>query len=387
MGISGIVAEFNPLHNGHKYLIDCAKSNGNTVVCVISGNFVQRGDTAIVPKFVRAKMALECGADIVVELQTPWAMSTAQNFAFGALSHLLALGVDTLYFGSESGNLDELLAVSKVLSSDKYNQLISTRIGSNLTFATLRSEIVSEILGYNTTVLENPNDTLAIEYISASKKLGANLKFVPVKRVGAGHNDNSSYGDFTNATLLRKAVKDKQHEFLYKYMPECCAKLLLSSPVSSIEKLDTAIISRLKLCDKREFLSLPDISEGIENLLYNGIRTANGYFELVDTLKTKRYTHARLRRLVLSAFLGIDKKYFGTEPPYVRILSFKKDSFINIANSNIKPIITRVSQIKELNESAREIFDLENKINEIYSLSLDRPEQFINENTQKIIIK
>ena len=117
LGICGIIAEFNPLHNGHKYLIERAKADGNTVVTVISGNFVQRGDTAIVPKFVRAEMALECGADLVVELPTPWAMSTAQNFAFGAISQLLAFGIDSLYFGSESGNLQDLLDVSNLLSS------------------------------------------------------------------------------------------------------------------------------------------------------------------------------------------------------------------------------------------------------------------------------
>lgn len=387
MGISGIVAEFNPLHNGHKYLIDRAKSDGNTVVCVISGNFVQRGDTAIIPKFSRTKMALEAGADMVIELPTPWSMSTAQNFAFGAVSQLLAFGIDSLYFGSESANIDEILAVCKILQSGEYNTRIAKEINSNSRFSALRSKIVSDILGYTTLVLDNPNDTLAVEYILAANRLGAKLRFIPVKRIGANHNDSSHYNEFSNATLIRKAIKENYNEYLYKFMPKNCVDILLSSPISYIEKLDTAIISRLKLLKIEDFRSAPDISEGIENLIYNGVRKSTSFFELVDLVKTKRYTHARIRRLVLSAFLGIDKKYFGTAPPYVRVLGFKKEASALLNANNSKPLITRVAQIKELDDLSLEIFELENRINEIYALSLNKPELFVNEKTEKIVIK
>ncbi len=387
MGISGIIAEFNPLHNGHKYLIDIAKNDGNTVVCVISGNFVQRGDTALIPKFARAEMALLCGADMVVELPTPWAMSTAQNFAFGAISQLLALGIDSLYFGSESANIDELISVAQILNSNEFASRISLCENKNITFAALRSDIVSDILGFKSEILNSPNDTLAVEYICAAQKLGANLKFIPVKRIGAGHNDTDGCGEFTNATLLRQAIRDKDFEYINRYMPKDCINVLLNSPVSDINKLDTAIVSRLKLMAKNELLSLPDISEGIENLLFNKIRSANNIEALLSELKSKRYTHARIRRLILSAFLGIDKKYFLTEPPYVRILGFKENIMSLIDTINKKPMITKVSQIKKLDMTSQELFDLENRINEIYALSLDAPEDFTNEYKEKIIKK
>lgn len=386
MGISGIVAEFNPLHNGHKYLIDRAKNDGNLVVCVISGNFVQRGDTAIVPKFVRAEMALNCGADMVVELPTPWAMSTAQNFAFGAISQLVALGIDTLYFGSESENLEELLKVSDILLSDEFNSKVSKGNSDGLTFAAYRSKIVSDMLGYNCDILTAPNDTLATEYICAAKKLGKNIKFVPVKRIGAGHNDLLSSNEFSNATLLRKEILNNNFEALARYMPKCCIQFLQNSPISCINRLDTSIISHLKLLNKDAFSNIPDVSEGVDNLLYNKLRAATSYSELLDELKTKRYTLARLRRIVLSAFLGINKKHFLTEPPYIRVLGFSNEAISKFSNCK-KPLITRISQIKELDNCCKEIFDLEEKINEIYALSLNNPKAFINENFQKIIIK
>ncbi len=384
MGISGIIAEFNPLHNGHKYLIDRAKNDGNTVVCVISGNFVQRGDTAIIPKFARAEMSLISGADIVIELPTPWAMSTAQNFAFGAVSQLLAFGIDSLYFGSECSDIEELLKIAQILSSEEYKNKISSSSNKNITFAALRSQIVSSILGYKTEILNSPNDTLAVEYICAAKKLNADIKFIPVKRVGAGHNDTDSSGEFTNATLLREAVLIGNINYIKKYMPKESANILLNSPLSNIERLDTAIISRLKLLNNDDFASLPDISEGLDNLLYNKIRTSMTYSELLNELKSKRYTLARIRRLILSAFLGIDKKYFLTEPPYVRLLGFKERAIEVLHKTANKPVISKVSQINDLDLISKELFSLENKINEIYALSLDKPKLFVNECKEKI---
>ena len=387
MGISGIIAEFNPLHNGHKYLIDRAKNDGNTVVCVISGNFVQRGDTAIVPKFARAEMSLISGADIVVELPTPWAMSTAQNFAFGAISQLLTFGIDSLYFGSECSDIEELFKIAQILSSEEYQNKISSSSNKNITFAALRSQIVSSILGYKTEILNSPNDTLAVEYICAAKKLNADIRFIPVKRVGAGHNDTDSSNEFSNATLLREAVLSGNVNYINKYMPIESANILVHSPISNIERLDRAIIARLKLLNKDDFNSLPDISEGLENLLYNKIRTSMTYSGLLAELKSKRYTLARIRRLILSAFLGIDKKYFLTEPPYVRLLGFKQSAIEVLNKKAYKPVISKISQINDLDLTSKELFSLENKINEIYALSLDQPELFVNECKEKILKK
>ena len=385
MSLAGIIAEFNPLHNGHKYLIDAAKNDGFDVACVISGNFVQRGDTALLPKFERAKSALYAGVDIVLELPVPWSMSTAQNFALGGISQLSSIGVDTLYFGSECADTTELVNIAEILLSESFNQILSSRLKGNETFAKLRRDTVCEILGKETSVLDNPNDTLAVEYICTSIKLGAGFKFKAIKRQGASHNDSTESRGFSTSTLLRKAAQDNNINYLRQFMPEESFKILINSPISSISRLDTAIVSRIKQLREEELSNLPDISEGIERHLYKTIANVYTYSDICDAIKSKRYTMARVRRLVLSAFLGIDNSYFQKEPPYVRVLGFNDNACKYLSGNGIKPIITKVSQINMLNEFSKKVFETENRINKIYALSLDNPSEFIDECSQKII--
>ncbi len=382
--LAGIIAEFNPLHNGHKYLIERAKMDGFDVACVISGNFVQRGDTAIIPKFIRAQSALSVGADLVLEMPIPWSMSTAQNFAIGGISQLAALGIDALYFGSECGDVEELVKISEIISTENYNKTIKTRLSSGKTFAKIRSEAISEILGRESSVLLNPNDTLAVEYITAAKSLGISIKFTAVKRLGAGHNDRLENDGFSTATLLREAALKNDVEYLSRYMPASSLKLLLSSPISNIEKLDTAIMSKLKQLPLDYFSKLSDISEGLDNLIYKVLRECHTVNELYDRVKSKRYTLARIRRLVLSAFLGIDNVFFLKEPPYVRVLGFSENGK-KYLRQNTKPIITQVSQINTNDAFSKKVFDTENSANEIYALSLSDPKKFVNEQNERII--
>lgn len=386
MSLAGIVAEFNPLHNGHKYLIDCAKNDGHNVACVISGNFVQRGDTAIIPKFKRAETALIAGADIVVELPVPWSMSTAQNFAFGAISQLSALNIDILYFGSESGNEDLLQSVAEILESNAYNEIIKNELNNGVTFAKLRQKAVESLLGEEAALaLENPNDTLAVEYIGAAKKLGLNIKFKAIKRIGANHNDASSKDNYSTSTLLRNEIKNSNTNYLKEFIPKNILSVVQSSPKSDIQKLDSAIISKLKLTDYETISKLPDLSEGLENLLYKKIKEADSYSKLCDLVKTKRYTMARVRRIILSAFLGIDNSWFLKEPPYVRILGFSSDGQTLIPKIVKKPIITRISQINRLDETSKAVLELENKISSVYALTLDNPKKMIDENSEKLL--
>lgn len=386
MSLAGIVAEFNPLHNGHKYLIDCAKNDGHNVACVISGNFVQRGDTAIIPKFKRAQTALLAGADIIIELPVPWSMSTAQNFALGAISQLSALNVDILYFGSESGNENLLQLIADTIESDKYEEILKQQLLNGKTFAKNRQYAIEFLLGNDIAkTLENPNDTLAIEYICASKKLGLNMKFKAIKRVGANHNDTYSKEKFSTSTLLRDEIKKNNIDSLSEFIPDNILSVIKSSPKSDIQRLDSAIISKLKMTDSETLSNLPDLSEGIENLLYKKIKLASSYNELCELVKTKRYTMARTRRIVLSAFLGLDNSYFLKEPPYVRVLGFTSKGLDIIPKQSKKPIITKISQINRLEESSKAVLKLENMINDVYSLSLDNPKEMISESSEKIL--
>lgn len=373
MSTVGIIAEFNPLHSGHKYLIDCAKKDGNTVICVISGNFVQRGDTALIPKQKRAETALKCGADIVAELPVIWSMSTAQNFALGGVWQLYALGCDEILFGSECGDIDKLTDCADILLSDKFATLVSKEIKNGVTFAKAR-ETVAVSLGVDKNLLCCANDNLGIEYIIASKKLSLPIKFRCVKRIGANHDSVSEKDGFVSSSLLRQKILAGNIGYAEKFMPICARGIIKEDIISDIKRLEIAVLATLRQKDENYFKNIADVSEGLENKLYFSLRVATSLEELYDTVKSKRYTLARIRRIVLSSFLGLEKDLFMTTPPYVRVLGFSKTGIEYLSKfCSIVPIITKVSQIKELDKTSRKVFDTECKATDIYSLSLKKP--------------
>ena len=385
--IAGIVAEFNPLHNGHKYLIDCAKSNSDLVVCVISSNFVQRGEPSIISKFERAKIAVSCDADICIELPTPWAMSTAQNFALGAISQLIKFNIDTLYFGSESGDLQALLDVANVLNSKEFNESIKNNLNDNITYAKLRQNTLYEFLGEQANILSGQNDTLAVEYISAVKKFNKNIEFMPVKRQGAQHNDTTEIDEYSTSTLIRQAIRNNEIEKVKKFVPEAAYDILENSNFANVEKLNLAIMAKLKTMKYEEFSNLPDISEGIENRLYGAIKSSINYNDLCEKVKTKRYTMARIRRLILSAFLGIDNSFFLNKIPYARVLATNEQGIKYISKIKTDNIVLQVSELNKLDEFSNKIFDLECKISDVYNLALENAEYSGSDYTQGLIKK
>lgn len=375
LAIAGIVAEFNPFHNGHKYIIDCAKRDGHKVFTVISSNFVQRGETAIISKFDRAKQALLGGADLVCELPCPWSMSTAQNFAFGAVSQLVTLGVEILYFGSESGDTERLVKAAEIIDSAEFQSCIKERINAPVTYAALRQEILSEFDPSLSDILSGPNDTLAVEYISAAKKLGSKLEFKAVKRVGVGHNDTDASGEYANASSIREKIIARDFNYISKYMPYKSAEIFLQTDISYMENIEIAVLSRLRTITAEELNRVPDVKEGIENLIISAAREATSLEELYTLIKSKRYTHARIRRIIMAAFIGIDNSFFKTEPPYVRILGFRRDAITLAPNYPRKPIVTKVSQIDSLDEYSQKVFKTECRATDLFSLSFKKPKK------------
>lgn len=385
MSTVGIIAEFNPLHNGHKYLIDCAKSEGKRVFCVISGNFVQRGDTAVISKFQRTRQALLNGVDLVCELPCPWSMSTAQNFAYGAVSQLNALGIDMLYFGSECGDATLLERAADLLSSDEYENKLKKKVKGGQTFASLRQQVLYEMDCELGKLLDNPNDSLAIEYIISAKRINPKIGFYAVKRVGAMHNDSTADDGYSTATLLREKLREKDTDYIRKFVPLKAADVLLQSDLSDIRNIETAVLARLRTMSIGDFKKLPDLSEGLENLIYSSVRKANSLEELYDMIKSKRYTLARIRRLILSAFIGIDNSFFKKEPPYVRILGFSDSMLGDLPNPPKKPIVTKVSQIRLLSDFSKKVFETECRATDLYSLTFENKKECGAELTTPII--
>ena len=385
MSVVGIVAEFNPLHKGHEYLINIAKQQGTVVAC-ISGNFVQRGETAIAEKRIRAKAALVAGADIVLELPVLWSMSTAQNFALGAISALKAAGCDKIMFGSECGDIDVLKKAADILQSEDFSKAVSAELNKGITFANARQK-VAESLGVEKGILSGANNNLAIEYITAAKTLGFSPQFETVKRVGAQH-DSLVEAEFVSASLLRAKLKENNYEFCKKYISEDILSLFSSENISDISRLERAILSVLRTKKSADFGILPDLSEGVENKLMAAVKTAKGLEDLYDKIKVKRYTLARIRRLVLSAFLGADSEFFMKPLPYVRVLGFNKSGEQQLKKMSVEsavPIVTKATQINTLNDDCKKVFETECRATDLFLLSLAIPGDTGLEYTSKII--
>lgn len=374
MSVTGIIAEFNPLHNGHKALLDAAKADGNTVVCAISGNFVQRGDTAVIPKYKRAEAALKCGADLVVELPVLWSMSTAQNFALGGVSQLMNFGCDEIMFGSECGDIDELQKAADILQSDNFSSFLSEELDKGVAFAAAR-ETAAKKLGLSSPVLSTPNDTLGIEYILSARSLGFNGSFRTFKRIGAGHDSKEFNPLSVSASMIRERLKNGDLGFAERFMPMELRNFLSTSFISDFARLETAILSTLRSKTKEDFINLPDISEGLENKLFMSVQRATSFEELCNSVKTKRYSYARIRRLVISAFLGLDNKFFRCIPPYVRILGFSNNGESICSGVGRVPVVTRAADIKKLDDDSISVFNTECKATDIYSLSLFSPQE------------
>ncbi len=386
MSTIGIIAEFNPLHNGHKYLINEAKKYGN-VICVISGNFVQRGDTAIYDKSVRAKAALMCGADLVAELPVCYSMSTTQNFALGGVSILASLGCDVLMFGSECGNIEILVKTAEILNSSKFQEKLPEYLQKGITFAKAR-QLAAEECGVPKNILNGANNNLAVEYISAAKNINANMTFKTVKRLGTMHDSNVLTDEFASASALRELMKQGKLQECKNFIPSEVFSLFRGADYSDILRLETAILSSLRSKPKDFFKILPDLSEGVENKLHSALKTAKNLDKLYTNIKVKRYPLSRIRRLVLTAFLEIDNRLFLKTPPYLRVLGFSKDGE-SILKQNLTlspiPVVLRVSEIENLSDDAKYMFETECRATDLYGLSFKTPKDCGIEYTQAII--
>ena len=371
MKTAAVVAEYNPFHSGHKYQLEQTRAAGAThIVAVMSGNFVQRGEAAIYDKYLRAAAAVKCGADLVVELPLPWATGTAQTFARGAVSLANALGnVDMLSFGCENSDLTALERIADTLYSEEYESIISSLLSQNKTFASIRQSAVEVLCGADiANLLEKPNNILAVEYIAAAKKMGCNFAFNAVSRLGDGYNEKLYSGSgFASATAVREAIRNGC--FDSSLVPEE-VKGLYTGEFSDFSRLDLAVLSKLRTLSAEEIALAPDISEGLENRIYSAIREAMSVEDLLEKIKTKRYTAARIRRIILSLFLGVKAQDSVGTPPYIRILACNEKGKEILAGAKPDlPVVGRASQLKALDGRAGKIFSLECKADDIYALS------------------
>ena len=400
MGAIGIVAEYNPFHTGHALQLARTRELLGAdlpAVAVMSGSWVQQADCAIADKWTRAKLALMGGVDLVLELPTVWAMASAESFARGAVSILNAAGVvEYLSFGSESGDMEQLRRVAACLDGGEYPALLKEQLNRGLSFPAARQRAAEQLLGTDAAVLSRPNNTLGIEYLRALHALGSPIRPVTVKREGAGHNEAAvfsgqmsqeeadqlfwQHNTTLSATAIRGYLTEGEWERMAPYLPQGGLELLRESApeLPVLARLERAILARVRTMSAEDWGRLPDAgaAEGLPNRLERAGRTCTSMAEFFDLAKTKRYTHSRLRRLVLWAFLGLTAADVPGAPPYLRVLGFSargQELLKEMKKQAALPILTKPAQAKDLPEPGRRLFQLESRCTDLYDLCRAAP--------------
>ena len=317
MQIAGIVCEYNPLHLGHKKQMDFLHAQGYRVVCAMSGNFVQRGHPAIFDKMRRAEAAVKCGADLVVELPVPYALSSAEGFAAGGVEVLSQL-CDTLCFGAEDADSEKLIQTAKALLSEEFSQTLRPQLDAGLSFPAARAKALSE-MGMDAAILDKPNNILAVEYCKAILAQGCAMDILPIYRGGSYHDDTPD-AENPSATSLRNLLENG--EKWGSFVPESAFSCLKNAPIHSLKNGEKAILYRLRAMTDDEFEALPYGSEGLWRKLMHASRECSTLEEIIAATKSKRYTRTRIDRMILCAFLGLQERDFKSPVPYCRVLAF-----------------------------------------------------------------
>jgi len=377
----GIICEYNPFHLGHYGQIEKTKALLNNppyynaaediaVVCVMSGNYVQRGDFAVLNKHARAKMAVYSGADLVIELPAPYALQSAEGFAKAGVYILEMLGIcDYLSFGSESGNINRLYEAAEIIVSEKSHALTKEWLDNGISYASAQQKAADILLGVRSDIFKSPNNVLGIEYIKAIKKIGSEMIPLTVKRTGGDHDSDTGF----SASALRKSFI--QNIIPVQSMTEHAAaagmeELALGRGPVSMEKAEIAVLSRLRAI--ADYSDVPGISEGLERRFKRYAACEASINSILTKVKTKRYPMSRLRRVLMCAVLGIRVEDAKTLPPYARVLAMNEKGMkmLGMARDKAKmPIITKPASVNKLNESAIRIFNLEASATDFYVLA------------------
>lgn len=343
MRVCGVICEYDPFHNGHALHLQRirALTACDWVVCVMSGCFTQRGHAALVSKWARAEMALRCGADVVFELPTLFALRDAERFARGGVALLDALGVVThLGFGSESGDIDVLHTSAKVEGN---LTAIREGLAQGMSLARARGEALSQDA-------QAPNDTLGVEYLRALQAISSAIEPVTMRREGGGYHD-AAMGNLASATAIRAAIR--RGEDVYDAMPPAAYALLRrmldASAYQQADGLDLLLLATLRSISPEKLAQIADVGEGLENRLLRAAQEATSRQSLLELTKCKRYTWARLSRILTQALLGITKRMVTEQPAptYARLLGFREDArplLGEIKKSATVPIITRAAK-------------------------------------------
>lgn len=404
--VLGIICEYNPFHNGHLMHLNEAKKmcNADFVVAVMSGNFTQRGDVALFDKWTRAEMALKNGIDLVIELPTVYATSSAENFADGAIKVLNSLGiVDYICFGSECGDINLLNTVASILYREpkELSNLINMQLRSGLSYPKARELALSMYFSNSkkfSEILEDPNNILGVEYLKAIKKQKSNIIPLTIPRKYSEHNNSkSSKNGMASSSAIREMLKEnkKIHRLLpYETYELIEDKLSKKDYVTDLSVFEKEIIYTLRKMSIEEIANLPDVTEGLENKIKYAVNNFSTYEEIIENIKSKRFTRSRIQRILVYALLGITKKDMNLSKkmvPYIRILGFNKHgkkimSAIAASDPKLKVIVSLKRFLDKNHENnIRQLLAIDVLATNIYTLGLKENKVSNLDYTHKVV--
>lgn len=406
MSCIGIVAEYNPLHNGHEYHISEAKriSGADSIIVVMSGSFVQRGEPACADKITRTRWALCAGADMIIELPDVFALSCAERFASGSIRLLNATGlVDGISFGSEHDDLSELLRASEL---ELNSPMITNSLNAGLSYPAAISGFYKEMGLPN--FCNAPNAILGIEYIRAASRYAPNFKIYPIKRVGSGYNESSVSESYPSSAAIRKSyahIPFSESSYMDRLalfdsaIPPYVRNDLIAMIEKSIfpatfEGLSAPLLYALRMLTAPELHRIADVSEGIENVILKAAVNCSDINELLSAVKTKRYTMARLKRICMNALLGIDADFQrqcadSYSPLYIRVLGIRRKSrhlLSELAKKASLPIIISYPDTHALGASARRNIEITSNASKLRALAQPKDKRYVDDFSRPLTV-
>ena len=404
--VVGIIAEYNPFHNGHIYHIQSTKekTGADFVIAIMTGNFTQRGSTSVVNKWEKTKMALNGGVDLVIELPTVYSISSAENFANGAIKILNKLGVvDTISFGMEAQDISDLNNIANVLYSEpqRYKNLLRYELSKGESYPKARENALmvylNDIKRYGG-ILRGSNNILSIEYLKALKKYKSNIIPVGIKREKVYYNSTKIIDEYASATGIRSLLLRNQIEEVRKVVPPTTFNILLNNlregnSVLDLTAFNSEIIYKLRTMTVKEIANLPDVSEGLEYLIKEISDKTNNLIDLINGIKSKRYTQTRVQRILLCVLLGINKKDMELSKkimPYVRVLGCSDNGKILLSQiSNNVKVITSVKKFEKTNKNRKlaKLLEIDKRATNIYTLGYKRNSKANLDYTKGLILQ
>ncbi len=361
----GIICEYNPLHGGHKYMITRLREMGaEKIICLMSGNAVQRGDFAIVPKNLRARSAIEAGADAVFELPFPYSAGSAEFFASAGVDILARLGVDTVAFGSESGDINALFDL--VAKAENFKPSENKSIGTASDYFSALGVLRS-------------NDILGVEYLKAGKKYAPDMDFVTVKREGAGYHDDAENGAYPSATEIRREIfKGDIGNYSDTQLPKCSKRVINEAfaecEIASMKKAKIAILYFWRTADIAKVSQCAECGGGVAERLATSAREAKSFEEMMSLAATKRYTDSRLRRATLFGMLGVDLEDLKRPAEYVNLLAANGRGVEFVSAVRKIEVVSKPSKVPQTEAGMRQ-FDIGQRLDGLYTLAMAVPRE------------